>query len=92
MGELRVRMTLITSVPALQAHSMLRYADWRAVVAEYVARRRGDSPQDLIPQTIAFAALGVSMAAFSAWVTGEAELEIALHGAYAALAAGFPDR
>jgi mycofactocin system transcriptional regulator len=92
MGELRVRMTLITSVPALQAHSMLRYADWRAVVARYVARRRGDSPQDLIPQTIAFAALGVSMAAFSAWVAGGTELEVALNDAYAGLAAGFPDR
>ena len=36
LGELRIRMTLITSVPALQAHSMLRYAAWRQVVAEFV--------------------------------------------------------
>jgi mycofactocin system transcriptional regulator len=91
MGELRVRMTLITSVPALQAHSMLRYADWRAVVAAYVGRRRGESPQDLIPQTVAFAALGVSMAAFSTWVAGETELGTALQDAYAGLAAGFND-
>ena len=91
MGELHVRMTLITTVPALQAHSMLRYADWRAVVAAYVARRRGESAQDLIPQTIAFAALGVSMAAFSAWGAGRAELAVALQDAYAGLAAGFTD-
>jgi hypothetical protein len=32
--ELRIRLTLITTVPALQAHSMLRYAAWRNVIAE----------------------------------------------------------
>ena len=45
-------MTLITTVPALQAHSALRYADWRSVVAEYVARRRGESAAELIPQAV----------------------------------------
>ena len=68
LPELRLRMTLITTVPALQAHSMLRYADWRAVIAEYVARRTGRPVDDLFPQTIAHAALGVSVAAFSSWV------------------------
>ena len=43
-------MTLITTVPALQAHSMLRYAAWRAVVAEFVAQRLGDEPDDLVPR------------------------------------------
>lgn len=89
LPELRLRMTLITGVPALQAHAMLRYADWRAVVAAYVARRRGESAHDLIPQTLAHAALGVSMAAFSAWVRGDTELEAALRGAYRGLADGF---
>jgi mycofactocin system transcriptional regulator len=89
LPELRTRMTLITTVPALQAHSALRYADWRAVVAEYVARRRGERPQDLVPQTVAFAALGASMAAFSVWVTEGGDLEQLLGAAYAALGAGF---
>jgi len=89
LPELRTRMTLITTVPALQAHSALRYADWRAVVAEYVARRRGELPGDLLPQTVAFAALGVSMAAFSVWVVEGGELERRLAAAYAALVAGF---
>jgi mycofactocin system transcriptional regulator len=66
--ELRLRMTLITSTPALQAHSMLRYADWRRVVAEFVARRRGEAPEDLIPLTLGHVCLGISMAAFSKWV------------------------
>ena len=33
----RERMRLILETPALQAHSVLRYAEWRAVIAEYVA-------------------------------------------------------
>jgi mycofactocin system transcriptional regulator len=68
LPELRIRMRLITGVPALQAHSTLRYAEWRAVIADFVARRLGGEPDDLIPQTIAHAALGTSMAAFLVWV------------------------
>jgi mycofactocin system transcriptional regulator len=89
LPELRVRMTLIATVPALQAHSALRYADWRAVVAGYVARRRGERPDGLYPQTVAFAALGASMAAVSVWVAEGGDLERRLHTAYSALAAGF---
>lgn len=90
LPRLRIRMTLITTVPALQAHSMLRYADWRAVVAEYVAARRGESPHDLVPLTVAHAALGVSMAAFSHWVlSDEHDLEADLERAYAGLVDGF---
>jgi mycofactocin system transcriptional regulator len=89
LPDLRTRMTLITTVPALQAHSALRYADWRGVVAEYVGRRRGERPADLVPQTVAFAALGASMAAFSVWVEEGGDLEGCLRAAYAALGSGF---
>ncbi len=89
LPDLRTRMTLITTVPALQAHSALRYADWRRVVAEYVARRRGERPEDLVPQTVAFAALGASMAAFSVWVDDGGDLERRLRDAYDALGSGF---
>ena len=33
----RERMRLILETPALQAHSVLRYAEWRGVVADFVA-------------------------------------------------------
>src|SRR5262245_1448616 len=46
LPELRIRMTLITTVPALQAHSLLRYAAWRGVIADYVALRLGQAPDD----------------------------------------------
>ena len=39
LPELRIRMRLITGVPALQAHSALRYAEWREVIAEWVGER-----------------------------------------------------
>ena len=37
----RQRMRVILETAALQAHSMTMYAGWRAVVAEFVARRLG---------------------------------------------------
>jgi TetR/AcrR family transcriptional regulator, regulator of mycofactocin system len=90
LPELRIRMRLITRVPALQAHSMLRYADWRQVVAEFVAGRLGQKPGDLIPQTIAHVALGTSMAAFVVWVDDpERDLAETLEEAYRLLASGF---
>ena len=61
-------MRLITGVPALQAHSALRYGEWREVIGVWVARRLGCGPGDLVPQTVAHAALGTSMAAFLVWV------------------------
>ena len=90
LPALRQRLTLITTVPALQAHSMLRYASWRAVVAEWAGARLGVSPEDLVPQTIAHVALGTSMASFSRWVDNPGEdLEDCLDGAYQLLADGF---
>jgi mycofactocin system transcriptional regulator len=88
LQELRIRMTLITTVPALQAHSMLRYEAWRRVVAEFVAARRGESPDDLLPQTIGYAMLGTSMAAFVHWVNNpDEDLDTNLAQAYGVLRA-----
>lgn len=87
LPELRIRMTLITTVPALQAHSMLRYADWRAVIAEFAAERLGQRPDEIVPQAIGHAALGSSMAAFVRWVDHpEEDLENNLRAAYDLLA------
>ena len=87
--ELLIRMRLITSVPALQAHSMLRYRDWRQVVEEFVARRRHEQPSDLVPVTIGYVALGASMAAFVHWVANpEEDLDANLRRAYETIASG----
>jgi mycofactocin system transcriptional regulator len=87
---LRIRMTLITRTPALQAHSALRYAEWRGVVAEWAARRLGAAVDDLVPQAIAGAALGTAMATFGRWVDHPDEnLGERLDLAFRSLAAGF---
>jgi TetR/AcrR family transcriptional regulator, regulator of mycofactocin system len=83
LPELRIRMTLITSVPALQAHSMLRYREWSAVVAEFVAARIGGSPEDHVPQVIADAALAAATATYRHWIRNpEAELLTELDRAF----------
>jgi mycofactocin system transcriptional regulator len=65
---LRRRMELILTVPALQAHSTLRYAAWREVLAEYIGHRMGVPDDSLAPQAIAYATLGVAIAAYEQWL------------------------
>jgi mycofactocin system transcriptional regulator len=92
LEELRLRMTLITSVPALQAHSMVRYADWRHVVADFVAQRLGVDADDLIPLTVGHMALGASMSAFVRWVSHPDEDLLAhMRTGYRHLARAFDD-
>ncbi len=64
----RKRMELILKVPALQAHSTLRYQDWRTVVAEFVAGRMGVDTRDLLPQVAGYCALGVAVAGYEHWL------------------------
>ena len=64
----RDRMTLILRVPALQAHSTLRYRAWRSVVADFVAERLGAAPDDLLPQLVAHSCLGAALTAYEQWL------------------------
>ena len=85
----RQRMALILHVPALQAHSTLRYAEWRDVVARYVARRRGVAPESFDAQLIGQLALGAAAAAYEEWLRdGSADLAELLADAFATLADG----
>lgn len=87
----RQRMSMILHVPALQAHSNLRYADWRAVVARFVARRTGGSPDDALPQLLGHVALGVAVAAYERWLADETvDLAAVLADSFAELLGGFP--
>ena len=86
----RRRMSLILGVPALLAHSTLRFADWRAVIAEFVASRTDARPGDLAPQTISHAVLGVALAAYDQWLADpDADLGVLLDSAMRELAAAF---
>lgn len=82
----RDRMRLILTTPELQAHSALRYAEWRRVVAEYVADRLGTAPEDLVPQTMGHVALAVAIASYEAWLrSDDLEFAVLLEEASAAL-------
>jgi mycofactocin system transcriptional regulator len=62
------RMRLILETPTLQAHSVLRYAEWRQVIADYVAKRLDCSPTDLLPQTVGHVSLALALAAYADWL------------------------
>lgn len=64
----RDRMVLILRVPTLQAHSTLRYAAWRQVIAEFAAQRLGQPAQDLLPQLVAHSCLGATLTAYEQWL------------------------
>ncbi len=64
----RQRMTLLLTTPALQAHSVLRYTEWRHVIAEYAAGRYGLAPDDLLPRTIGHVSLALSLSAYEQWL------------------------
>ncbi len=92
LDELRIRMGLISSVPTLVAHSAVRYAEWCDVVAGFVAGRTGGRPDDLGPQTVARAALGAAMAAFTCWARFDTDdLTGEVDRAFRLLAAGFAE-
>lgn len=85
----RRRMALIFGVPALQAHSALKYAGWRRVVAEHAAARLGLHTDDHLPRTIAWMALGVAIAAHEQWLADDAlDLRELLRAGSAVLAGG----
>ncbi|MGW1214946.1 mycofactocin system transcriptional regulator [Streptomyces sp. NPDC002499] len=86
----RLRMRLILEVPALQAHSTLRYAEWRAVVAEFAATRVAQPPDALLPQVIAYTCLGAAVAAYEQWLRQDgSDLSTFLDEALRALGPGF---
>jgi mycofactocin system transcriptional regulator len=64
----RRRMELILRVPTLFAHSTLRFTAWRQVIADFAAERTGRRPDELAPQVIAHAVLGVAVAAYEHWL------------------------
>ena len=86
----RRRMELILRVPTLLAHSTLRFAAWRAVVAEFIAERTAQRPDALAPQAISHAVLGVAIAAYQQWLDDEnTELAGLLDAAMRELSAAF---
>ena len=64
----RERMALILQTPSLQAHSVLMYEQWRRVIAEYVAERRGLEPTDALPVTVGHISLALAISSYEQWL------------------------
>lgn len=88
--ELRARMNLIASAPALQANATLHYAAWEDAVVDFAAKRSGQPPDSLYPLAVGRATLAVCRAAFDRWVArADADLQVYLDAALRAMLAGF---
>jgi mycofactocin system transcriptional regulator len=88
--ELRARMNLIGSIPALQASAAPHYDAWERAVCDFVARRTGLPPDSLYPLAVGRATLAVARAAFDRWAArADADLTVYLDAALTALGAGF---
>jgi len=61
-------MIILLTTPELVAHSTMRYAAWRAVIADFVARRLGLTSHDAVPQAVSWACLGISLSAYEQWI------------------------
>jgi mycofactocin system transcriptional regulator len=91
--ELRTRMNLIGSVPALQASAAHHYDAWERAVSEFAADRLGQPPDSLYPLAIGRATLAVCRSAYDRWAErADADLTVYLDYALRALGAGFDPR
>lgn len=88
--ELRTRIQLIATVPALQASSARHYDAWEQAVIDHAAHRLHQPADSLLPLAIGRATLAVCRAAYELWVTrADADLTVYLDQAISALATGF---
>ena len=88
--ELRTRMNLIGSVPALQSSAAVHYDDWERAVSEFVGARTGHPPWSLYPLVVGRSTLAACRAAYDRWsARADGDLTVYLDAALAALASGF---
>lgn len=62
------RMRLILETPALQAHSVLRYREWRDVIAAYAAERLEVPSSSLVPRMLGHVSLALALSAYETWL------------------------
>lgn len=88
----RERMHLLLTVPALMAHSTLRYEAWRDVIADYVAQRLGVPPSSPVPSTVAWTLMAAALSAYEQWLQhDDADLNELLDTALRLLDSGFAE-
>ena len=90
--ELRERIHLIATIPALQASSAPHYDAWEREVSRYAGLRLGVDPADLVPMAIGRCTLAACRAAFDEWVRrADQDLTHYLAASLTALGSGFAE-
>lgn len=91
--EMRLRMQLIATVPALSFSAAEHYAAWELAISEFAGRRLSQPAGSLYPLAIGRAALAACRAAYDRWsARADDDLTWYLDAALTALAIGFdPD-
>ena len=88
--EMRLRMHLIATQPALSFSAAEHYEAWELAVSEFAARRLGRPADSLYPLAVGRATLAACRAAYDRWsARADDDLTTYLDGARAALASGF---
>ncbi|MGW4736998.1 mycofactocin system transcriptional regulator [Nocardia xishanensis] len=88
--ELRRRMHLVATVPALSATAGAHYDAWERAVSAFAGRRLGEPEDGLIPMAVGRTTLAAARAAFDAWLRrADADLTVYLDEALLALERGF---
>jgi mycofactocin system transcriptional regulator len=88
--EMRQKMNLIATVPALSFSAAGHYEAWERAVREFAGRRLGQPAESLYPLAVGRATLAVCRAAYDRWsVRADNDLPVYLDAALTALSAGF---
>src|SRR4051794_20671146 len=88
--ELRQRINLISSVPALQASAAAHYDAWERAITDFAAGRLCQPRDALLPLALGRATLAVCRAAYECWVDqADEDLTVYLDAALRAMASGF---
>jgi TetR/AcrR family transcriptional regulator, regulator of mycofactocin system len=88
--EMRLRMHLIATEPALSFSAAEHYEAWERAISEFAGQRLGQPPDSLFPLTVGRAALAACRAAYDRWsARADDDLTTYLDAALTALAAGF---
>jgi TetR/AcrR family transcriptional regulator, regulator of mycofactocin system len=88
--EMRMRMALIATEPALSFGAAEHYAHWEQAVSDFAARRLGLPAESLYPLAVGRTVLAACRAAYDRWSDrADNDLPNYLDAALSALAAGF---
>jgi mycofactocin system transcriptional regulator len=88
--EMRLRMHLIATVPALSFGAAEHYEAWERAISEFAGKRLDQPAESLYPLCVGRAVLAACRAAYDRWsARADSDLTVYLDAALTALASGF---